>query len=221
MSESDLSPAAPPGSPPLVNARGAKLNKRGRETRARVIRTAVEMLAETEHGGASANLIAKAAGVTWGTVQHQFGDVDGLWAAVLDELQHRRTMLPTDAEPADTVAGRIRQIVEGLWDGMQTPEARTVSAIRNTLPADTDELASAYPLTAQRFAAWDRHWRKVYARAFDGLSVDQRRLERVRELLPPAVRGLRNERNLSTWTDIDEAREGLIEATALYLDATG
>lgn len=218
MSQSDLSTAVAAEPPPLVNARGAKLNKRGRETRARVISTAIEMLAETEHGGASANLIAKTAGVTWGTVQHQFGDVDGLWAAVLDELQHRRAMLPGDREPADSVAGRIRQIVDGLWDGMQTPEARAVSAIRNTLPPDTDELAAAYPLTAERFAAWDRHWRKIYARSFHGLSVDQRRLERVRELLPPAVRGLRHERNLSTWTDIDEAREGLIEATALYLE---
>ncbi|HLU42537.1 MAG TPA: TetR/AcrR family transcriptional regulator [Microthrixaceae bacterium] len=205
-------------SAPLRNAKGNKLNRRGRETRERVISTAIEMLAGNERGGASANLVAKTAGVTWGTVQHQFGDADGLWAAVLDEIQQRRTFLPPDSmQPAVGIPARIRQVVEALWDGMATPEARAVSAIRNTLPVDVDELTAAYPQTAERFTAWDRRWRRTYARAFDGLEVDPRRLEQVRELLPPAVRGLRTEHGLSTWTDIEEALEGLVGAATAYL----
>lgn len=220
MTQSAPPPSTGDSPAPLLNARGNKLNRRGRETRERVITTAIDMLSANEHGGASANLVAKTAGVTWGTVQHQFGDADGLWAAVLDEIQQRRTFLPpASMQPAEEVPARIRQIVEGLWSGMDTAEARAVACIRNTLPADTDQLEATYPQTAERFRAWDQRWRRAYARAFDGLDVDARRLDRVRELLPPAVRGLRSEQNLSTWTDLDEAREGLIESTALYLTA--
>ena len=94
---------------------------------------------------------------------------------------------------------------------------RTVFNLRNALPPNGDELARDYPLTAQGFAEWDRRWRQAYAKSFRGLVVDGYRLEKVRNLLPVAVRGLHREPQMSTWTDVDQALEGLIEAVSEYL----
>ncbi|GAA0566583.1 TetR/AcrR family transcriptional regulator [Actinomadura livida] len=204
---------------PPLNARGAPLNRRGLETRARVIRTAIAMLADSEHAGeASANLVAKRAGVTWGTVQHQFGGVDGLWAAVLEELAGQGDMLPWKDIDDGSVAERMSRIVDALWSGLDSPPGRAVAALRSLLPRNTAEFTEAYPRTAEQLNLWDRRWRRAYARAFRGLVVDAYRLERVRHLLPAAVRGLYLEQHLSTWTDIDDARAVLAESIAGYLD---
>jgi AcrR family transcriptional regulator len=200
------------------SAKGTKLNKRGIATRQRLLTAAVQVLGEANPTDVSANLVARQGGVTWGTVQHQFGDADGLWAAVLDFVSRGFPMLrPMDDESA---GGRVAQIVNGLWDFFDTVEARTVLNLRNALPPNVDELTRDYPLTAQGFAEWDRRWRRAYAKSFQGLVVDGYRLERVRNLLPVAVRGLRQEPQLSSWTDVDQAREGLIEAVSEYLGRT-
>ncbi|WP_218826754.1 TetR/AcrR family transcriptional regulator [Actinomadura meyerae] len=203
-----------------LNARGARLNRRGLETRARVIETAAGLLAGGGHGGEiSANLVAKRAGVTWGTVQHQFGDVDGLWAAVLEELGGQGEMLPAADMDDGSVTERMIRIVDALWAGLDSPPGRAVATLRGLLPRDTAELAATYPRTAAQLARWDRRWRRAYARAFRGLVVDAYRLERVRHLLPAAVHGLYMEQRLSTWTDVDEARAVLAESVAGYLEA--
>ncbi|MES9539453.1 TetR/AcrR family transcriptional regulator [Actinomadura sp. NPDC000600] len=205
---------------PALNARGTRLNRRGLETRARMIRTAVEMLAGGGHGGeASANLVAKRAGVTWGTVQHQFGDVDGLWAAVLEELGSQGDMLPWKELDDGSVAERMSRIVDAIWSGLDSPAGRAVATLRGLLPRDTAELTETYPRTAEQLDLWDRRWRRAYARAFRGLVVDAYRLERVRHLLPAAVHGLYLEQRLSTWTDIEDARAVLAESIAGYLEA--
>ncbi|XRQ14328.1 TetR/AcrR family transcriptional regulator [Actinomadura welshii] len=213
-------PKEPAGRGAALNARGAPLNRRGLETRARVIRTAIDMLADSEHGGeASANLVAKRAGVTWGTVQHQFGDADGLWAAVLEELAGQGDTLPWKDMDDGSVAERIGRIVDALWSGLDSPPGRAVAALRGLLPRSTAEFTEGYPRTAEQLDLWDRRWRRAYARAFRGLVVDAYRLERVRHLLPAAVRGLYLEQRLSTWTDIDDARAVLAESVAGYLDS--
>ena len=71
-----------------LSAKGTRLNRRGLETRRTLLKVAIRCLADGSEG-VSANLIAREAGVTWGTVQHQFGDADGLWAAVLAHISER------------------------------------------------------------------------------------------------------------------------------------
>src|SRR6187402_380922 len=71
----------------VVSAKGTRLNRRGLQTRLHMIDVAIRALASPREGEqVSANLVAREAGVTWGTVQHQFGDADGLWAAVLEHI---------------------------------------------------------------------------------------------------------------------------------------
>jgi AcrR family transcriptional regulator len=180
-----------------------------------VLDAALDCLAEGP-GSVSANLVARRADVTWGTVQHQFGDVDGLWAAVLAHAAPEGPLLG-DPAPGGTVEDRVREVVDLLWAGLQRPWLRALLHLRLTLPAEREELEAAYPRTAGALRAWDERWDASVREAFAAYDVDPVRLRRVRSLLPGAVRGLHLERRLSTYADADEARTGLAEALGTYL----
>lgn len=53
--------------------------------------------------------------------------------------------------------------------------------------------------------------------AFAGLDVDPARVNQVAAFLPGAMRGINSERHLSTYSNMDEARQGLTEAITAYL----
>lgn len=200
-----------------LSAKGTRLNRRGLETRRTLLRAAVRRLAEGGADSVSANLIAREAGVTWGTVQHQFGDVDGLWAAVLQHISERGgPLIPMRAE-LSTLAARVDEIIEQLWAAFDSPGARAIHNLRQALPHDRAELEAEFPRTAAALAEWDASWADACAKAFAGITVDKTRLRRVRNLLPGAIRGLHGERHLSTYTDLDDARRGLTEAITAYL----
>lgn len=200
-----------------LSAKGHKLNKRGRETRQAVIEAAVRTLAAGGPESVSANLVAKEAGVTWGTVQHQFGDTDGLWAAVLDSISGRgAALLPVEAEASD-LQERVTVIIDLIWSALDKPSLRAMFNLRSALPRERHDLEADYPRTATALAAWDTKWAQACREAFAGFDVDPVRLGRVRSMLPGAVRGLYNEQYLSSFTDFDEARLGLGEAITAYL----
>lgn len=202
-----------------ISAKGTRLNKRGLETRRTLLDTAIRCLAEGGADSVSANRVAREAGVTWGTVQHQFGDVDGMWAAVLTEVSSHGPFV--DRPPVEpTPAARVVEVVELLWDAMGTAYARAVFNLRNALPHNRETLEAEFPQTAAAIAAWDRSFTEVCERAFRGMGVDPVRLRRAKEMLPGALRGLQAEQQLSTYADVDEARRGFADALVCYLTPT-
>ena len=200
-----------------LSAKGTRLNKRGLETREHLLRAALRSLAEGGPDAVSASSVAREAGATWGTVQHQFGDVDGLWAAVLEFVLADRDALTPRMPDSPSLAARVDAILDLLWSAMDRPASRAIHHLRLALPRHREELESAYPRTAAAIAHWDEAWTETVERAFDGLDVDPARLARVRSLLPGAMRGLHSEQFLSTYTDSDEARAGLAGAITAYL----
>ncbi|ORM32156.1 TetR family transcriptional regulator [Williamsia sp. 1135] len=207
----------------VISAKGTRLNRRGLETRRHLLEVAITCLAAHDAADpASASQIAREAGVTWGTVQHQFGDVDGLWAEVLALILDEWELLPSKSAPSpdaspESTADRVAAIVDRFWNLLGTPRARAVNNLRTLLPGDRSELESAYPRTAGAIADWDRVWTASYEGAFIGLPVNQARLRRVRIFLPGALRGLRAEFEMSTYADEPEGRRGLVEAIVVYL----
>lgn len=182
-----------------------------------MLREAVRCLAEGTPETVSANAVAQRAGVTWGTIQHQFGDVDGLWAALLDHVAGSADLRQI-VTPDHTVVGqRVEAVVDMLWGFLDLPGAAAIYQLRMSLPQQAAQLEEAYPQTAQAIAHWDVEWTDLCERCFAGLGLPAERLMRVRHFLPGALRGLYNERNLSTYTDVDEARRGLVEALTAYL----
>jgi AcrR family transcriptional regulator len=201
-----------------LSAKGTRLNRRGLATRQRILDVAVGLLSTGGAEVVSANLIAREAGVTWGTIQHQFGDADGVWASVIEHISTGPALHPATSRLASLpLAMRIEAIVDLVWNSLDTPSGRAVHTLRMFLPRDRAALRRDYPRTAAAFAAWDSRWAQVWNQAFDGLSVPRDRLDKTRSFMPGAIRGLHLLSGMSSFSDDDAARACLIEALTVYL----
>lgn len=196
-------------------------NKRGLATREAMLDAAVRSLASGDPGAVSASRIAKESGATWGAVQYQFGDVDGFWAAVLHRTAERRDAAmsafgsrKTDAPLRDRVAA----IIDTLYEGLASHDSRAIENLRAALPRDHHELERLYPRTAAELLSWGKSWLATCLDAFADLGVDPQRVQEVAALIPGAMRGLVSERQLGSYADLDEARRGLTNALAAYLE---
>lgn len=198
-----------------LSAKGTRLNRRGLQTRRHLLDVAVRCLATGGPEAVSANLVAREAGATWGVVQHQFGDADGLWAAVLEHIAAQ--FEPMTPVPAEVLEARVQAVVDVLWEAVDLPGSHAIRNLRLALPRESATLETAFPRTAAAIASWETQWRATCGRAFAGLPVDQVKLRRVVALLPGALMGLRDEGHLVTCVDVEEARRGLTDAVTAYL----
>ncbi|HVQ99463.1 MAG TPA: TetR/AcrR family transcriptional regulator [Mycobacterium sp.] len=193
-------------------------NRRGLATREALLAAAIEALATGDRTAVSANRIAKRIGVTWGTVQYQFGDADGLWSAVLQFTAQRRANLFADTDTTLSLRARVTEIIDTLYDGLDAPDSRAIENLRAALPREHAELERLYPRTAAELRSWGRTWHETCQKAFADLSVDPQRVREVATLIPGAMRGLASERQLGTYADLDEARRGLTNSIVAYLE---
>ncbi len=197
-------------------------NRRGNATRESMLEAALRSLASGEPGSVSANRIAKEIGATWGTVQYQFGDTDGFWAAVLHRTAERREAtfeaLSTTEKPDAPLSERVGAIIEILYRGLASADSRAIENLRAALPRDPDELERLYPRTAAELFSWGKSWQETCQNAFAGLDVDPNRVREVATLIPGAMRGLTSERQLGCYADLDMARRGLTNALVAYLE---
>lgn len=196
-------------------------NKRGQATREAMLDAAVRSLATGDPGAVSASRIAKESGATWGAVQYQFGDVDGFWAAVLHQTAERRdaTMSAFAGLKADApLRDRVAAIIDTLYHGLASQDSRAIESLRAALPRDHSELERLYPRTAAELFSWGKSWLQTCHSAFADLGVDPRRVREVAALIPGAMRGLVSERQLGSYADLEEARRGLTNALAAYLE---
>ncbi|ART72786.1 TetR family transcriptional regulator [Mycobacterium dioxanotrophicus] len=195
-----------------------RTNRRGQASRESMLDAAVHALASGAPGSVSGNRIAKDAGATWGTVKYQFGDIDGLWAAVLRHTAERRGQMPSHAVPHGTLAERVTGILDVMYDGLTATDSRAIENLRAALPRDRAELERLYPQTAAELASWQRTWIEDCQKAFADLDVDPARVREVALFIPGAMRGITSERQLGTYIDLDEARRGLSKAIVAYLE---
>jgi len=201
------------------SAQGTKLNRRGRANRETILKVAIRCLASEGAEGMSANRIAKEAGVTWGTIQHQFGDSDGVWATVLENAADEVTSYRlTRTESHQVLARRVSATVEWLRRALDSYPARAVQTVRMGLPRDQRALEREFPKTLAALAVVDDAWSALIADMLEGLVASKAKIERVRHLLPAAMHGIQMQADLSTLTDADAARRGLAEAITAYLE---
>ncbi|MFI6041732.1 TetR/AcrR family transcriptional regulator [Nocardia sp. NPDC051321] len=205
--------------PSTQSAAGTRLNRRGLQTRQRLLDIAITCLAEGSGEPLSANRVARAAGVSWGTLKHQFGDIDGLWAAVVTELTERSGANSPEIWPefSGSIRERIGEMVDAIWTILGTPEGRAVETLRAGLPNDHAERLSVFPRTTAAMAGYEDAWLRAFEYSLADLPLDPDKVHRIRCLIPPAIRGINSERRLTPAAEIASARLGLVDAIAAYL----
>ncbi|MGW4351424.1 TetR/AcrR family transcriptional regulator [Nocardia sp. NPDC004582] len=203
----------------MQSAAGTRLNRKGRETRQRLLDVAIGSLAQASGEPLSANRVARDAGVSWGTLKHQFGDIDGLWAAVLVELTDRTGANSPESWPqvTGTIRERVWEMVDAMWTILGTPEGRAVETLRAGLPNGRQERLADFPLTTAAMAGYEDAWLRAFEYFLADLPLDVDKLRGVQSLIPMAMRGINNERRLASPAELTEARHCLVDSIASYL----
>jgi AcrR family transcriptional regulator len=185
-----------------------------------MLKAALHALASGRPDAVSASKIARDMGATWGAVKYQFGDNDGLWAAVLHYTAERRASVLTFNDTTAPLSRRVQEIIDTLYDGLTSTDSRAIENLRAALPRDPDELERLYPRTAAELSSWGQGWLETCQAAFAGLALDPSRVQGVAALIPGAMRGIVSERQLGSYSDLDVARQTLTNAIVAYLEET-
>lgn len=140
--------------------------ERTAETRERVMAAVVESIAEVGYQKTTAAEIARRAEVTWGAVQHHFGDKEGILRAVLESSFERFEDILGDLKANELpVEGRVTLFVDRSWEHFSSPHYRSMFEILLNLPDDME-------------LSWQREmldsWTSVWARYFPESHLEEK-----------------------------------------------
>jgi AcrR family transcriptional regulator len=112
-------------------------------TRDRVVKAAIECITDLGfYRGSSTNEIARKAGVTWGVIQHYFGNREGLMLAVLEHGAGHMVATVEEAHiDGSSAAERLEQLVELFSTHYARPEY--LASLQILLNMDHDPRTSA------------------------------------------------------------------------------
>jgi len=135
-------------------------------TRARVLDAAVSCILDVGYYQASSNAIARTAGVTWGTIQHQFGTREALLLEVLDERFARLDAhLATATVDGANLEERLRSVLELLEKHYGRPEHLVFVQILLDLSADPGTSSSARRAVQKHGRSLTRIWEPFFVQA--------------------------------------------------------
>jgi len=138
--------------------------QRSAETRERVIRAAVDCIAEVGLQRTTAARIVERSGVSWGGIQHQFGDKGAIFDAVLEHvLQEFKNELAGFSTRATSLSGRVRALVDAAWNLIADPTYRAFREILRHHRASEAENAASERFTAQVTRTLDGIGRELFA----------------------------------------------------------
>ena len=195
-----------------------KPNRRGVAAREQLLSTALRLLGEGRPEAVSINLVAKEAGLSWGSVQLRFGDSDGFWSSVADQVAEVGPELCATPQ-SPTIAGRVAEVTELYLSVLDSPHAVSIETMRWALPRPLDLLAETHPRTAASIRRLDELASEAFVHFFDGVEgLDEERRIAMSEVLPAMLRSLRNEKLLGTHVDLDRAHRAIVTMLTLYLE---
>lgn len=143
----------------------------GEETRRRVLDAAIACIIERGYYQASSNEIARRAGVTWGTIQHQFGTREAMLLAVLNDRWHRlqERIASTEIE-GGTLEERLRSVLDVLAHHYEQPEHLAQLQILLDLTANPDTTADVRRAVAAHGERLTQVWRPLIAQALGAVA---------------------------------------------------
>ena len=132
--------------------------ERTAETRERIMAAVVESIAEVGYPKTTANEIARRAGVTWGAVQHHFGDKDGILVAVLEESFTRFTEVLGELPDGElSLEERVSLFIDRSWLHFGSAHYRSTFEILLNLPPDLE-----LPWQSEVLTSWNRIWSSFF-----------------------------------------------------------
>lgn len=137
--------AQPTVAPRARRRSGRTQAERSAETREKIVAGATACIAERGFGNATMFNIAHRAGVTWGAMQHHFGDKDAILDAVIDRSLREFTDLMEGLRAAEPdIERRVRGFTRRAWVAFKGPYYRVILDILLHRPEKTERIAAAF-----------------------------------------------------------------------------
>lgn len=168
-----------------------KLSK-SEQTRAIVLRAAIDCIYEDGFNAAHTNRIAEQAGVSWGVLQYHFGDKSGLLQAVLDLIfgEFKQALNDTDLAHAE-LEQRIEKLIDVVWSLVSKPEHRVSMAIlRNAGRGDAASIDGE-----KIIQMWSVEIGKLWNTLFSDMAKKPVNSNIAKRLMFASLRGLADELN--------------------------
>lgn len=105
--------------------------------------------------------IARRAGVSWGAIQHHFGDKNGVLAAVVDETFDR--LIEVLGEPdnlSSPLETRVSEFVDRAGPHFSSNDYRKTHDVFLDLPSELEELDAE--MSARMIATWSSFWKRYF-----------------------------------------------------------
>jgi AcrR family transcriptional regulator len=143
-----------------------RLRRDGEATRRRVLDAVVSCILEQGYYQASSNEIARRAGVTWGTIQHQFGSREALMIAVLEDGWRRlHESVGTEKVVGGSLEARLWAVLEVLATYYESPEHLAQIQIILDFTANPDTSAETRRAIERHGHELQRAWEPLFAQA--------------------------------------------------------
>lgn len=151
-----------------------KLRADGAATRTRLLDAVVQCILEHGYYQASSNAIARQAGVTWGTIQHQFGTRQGLLLAVLESRWRRLTQRIEAADVrGDTLEERLACVMAVLETHYGDPEHLVITQIMLDLVQSPDTTDAVKRAVTEHGRELTRVWQPLFTQAMGQAAGDE------------------------------------------------
>ena len=161
--------------------------QRRRETTNKLIEATIDVINESGYGGLKATEITRKAGVTWGAVQHLFGDKENLLLTVASRTyEELSAALRTDITPSASMSERVEQIVGVTWRAYQSDAYLAMVEILRGSRAQK----AFHKELVDRQQTLNDDVRRTWLRLFANAGVDENVIDGVRDLVTLTLSGL-------------------------------
>lgn len=186
--------------------------ERSASTRAKVVIAATECVADVGFRAATMGAIAERAGVSWGAIQHQFGEKDALLDAVLEEaVRTLQTTLSGIAEANLDPTLRVNTLVKRFRDLLNGPTYKAFVEIQLARSRENDEHTRAWSQYVGSTLA--ESWREI----FGDLGLPKRRLDDAQRFAFATLSGIATETMLFPGAGFKSRHLPILEETLLRL----
>ena len=151
-----------------------KLRRDGEATRRRVLDAVVSCILEQGYYQASSNEIARRAGVTWGTIQHQFGSREALMIAVLEDgWQRLQERVGTEKIVGGSLEVRLWAVLGVLATYYESPEHLAQLQILLDFTANPDTSAETRRAIERHGRELREAWEPLFAQALGDVATER------------------------------------------------
>ena len=184
------------------------------ETTRKLVEATIQVVNQVGYGAVRTTHITSRSGVSWGAVQHIFGNKENLLLATANTaVESLDAALLTDLDASAPISDRLKRLIDLTWAAYSTPAY--VAQVEILRGSRHDE--KLHGLIVERQTAFAEKLRARWHAAFAGDAVSKRQIDDTRNLVTLTLSGFASRRIFLHVEGEDERVLGALHMAALAI----